>query len=112
MFFERFKQLCIENNISPTALLKKLNISTSKLTAWKNGSMPNSELLIPISEQLNVSIDFLLTGNNNFLMLEPEEQELLDIFRELPVMQKGIILGTARTTLNNVEGNTNNEEVG
>ena len=46
MFYEIFEKKCRENGISPTATLKKLKISTSKLTAWKNGSMPNSELLI------------------------------------------------------------------
>ena len=62
MFYEIFEKKCREKGISPTATLKKLKISTSKLTAWKNGSMPNSEFLIPISEFLGVSIDYLLTG--------------------------------------------------
>ena len=60
MFYEIFEKKCREKGISPTATLKKLKISTSKLTAWKNGSMPNSEFLIPISEFLGVSIDYLL----------------------------------------------------
>lgn len=61
-FYERFDTECKKKGTTPTALLKLLNISTSKITAWKNGSMPGSEWIIPISEALGVSIEYLLTG--------------------------------------------------
>ena len=35
MFYERFKYLCDISNTTPTQVLKQLNISTSKGTAWK-----------------------------------------------------------------------------
>ena len=87
MFYEIFEKTCRENDISPTATLKKLKISTSKLTAWKNGSMPNSEFLIPISEFLGVSIDYLLTGKEKeqktTLILSDIEEKLINDFRNL-----------------------------
>lgn len=87
MFYENFEKTCRKNGISPTATLKKLKISTSKLTAWKNGSMPNSEFLIPISEFLDVSIDYLLTGKEKSIQepieLSENEQELTDIEEKL-----------------------------
>ena len=87
MFYEIFEKKCRENGISPTATLKKLKISTSKLTAWKNGSMPNSEFLIPISEFLGVSIDYLLTGkekeSKSTVILSDIEEKLINDFRNL-----------------------------
>ena len=84
MFYEIFEKKCRENGISPTATLK---ISTSKLTAWKNGSMPNSEFLIPISEFLGVSIDYLLTGkekeSKSTVILSDIEEKLINDFRNL-----------------------------
>lgn len=60
MFYNRLKQLCKSKNTSITAVLKALNISTSKGTAWKNGSAPSSEIVIKLAEYFNVSTDFLL----------------------------------------------------
>ena len=41
MFYEIFTKLCNKIGLSPTETLKRMNLSTSKLTAWKNGSIPN-----------------------------------------------------------------------
>ena len=60
MFYNRLKQLCKSKNTSITAVLKALNISTSKGTAWKNGSAPSSEIVIKLAEYFDVSTDFLL----------------------------------------------------
>lgn len=62
MFYNRLQQCCAKLNTTPTALAKALNISTSNVTNWKKGTMPNGEVLIRLSEFLNVSIDYLLTG--------------------------------------------------
>lgn len=96
MFYEIFEKTCRENGISPTATLKKLKISTSKLTAWKNGSMPNSEFLIPISEFLGVSIDYLLTGkekeSKTTVILSDIEEKLINDFRNLSQQGQDYIL--------------------
>ena len=100
MFYENFEKTCRENGISPTATLKKLKISTSKLTAWKNGSMPNSEFLIPISEFLDVSIDYLLTGKEKSIQesleLSENEQELIAIYNQLSDLSKERVLERAK----------------
>lgn len=103
-FYDNFKQECRKESISPTALLKELNISTSKLTAWKNGSMPNSEYLIPISERLNVSIDYLLTGKEKSSSAEqtikeqltPDERELMELYKSLSEKDKTRVTERAR----------------
>jgi len=95
MFYEIFTRTCREKGLSPTATLQKLHISTSKLTAWKNGSMPNSEFLIPISEFLEVSIDYLMTGkekNSSTDKLSDDEQELLNMYKNMTDINKARLL--------------------
>ena len=60
MFFENLKTLCKERNTTVTEVLKKLNLSTSKGTAWRNGSMPNGDTLAKIARFFGVSVDYLL----------------------------------------------------
>lgn len=98
MFYDIFTSICKEKGYSPTSVLQRLNISTSKLTAWKNGSMPNSSFLLPISELLEVSIDYLLTGkekSSSEVTLSPDEQKLLTYFKDLSDIDKGIVIGRA-----------------
>ncbi len=91
MFYETFTMLCNNKGISPTATLQKIGVSTSKLTAWKNGSTPSVAVLILISEFFNVSIDYLIYGKEDKLVVQQKEvhqingreKELLKYFREL-----------------------------
>lgn len=62
MFFEQLKKACKMRNISVTAVITQLNISKSNATNWKNGTMPNGEVVVRLSELLEVSTDFLLKG--------------------------------------------------
>lgn len=60
MFYDVLSTLCSSRNTTITAMLKELNISTSKGTAWKNGSTPNGELISTIADYFNVTTDYLL----------------------------------------------------
>lgn len=62
MFFEQLSKACKDKNISVTNLTTILAISKSNVTHWKNGTLPNSEVVIRISNYLGVSTDFLLKG--------------------------------------------------
>lgn len=98
MFYEIFTNLCAEKNISPTATLQSLKISTSKLTAWKNGSLPSASVLILLSEFFQTSIDYLLKGeskSSSTVNLTADEHELLQYFKKLSDKSKGIVLGRA-----------------
>lgn len=65
MFFEQLTKACKDNNITITSLTAHLKISKSNVTHWKNGTLPNSEVVVRISEFLGVSTDYLLKGNEN-----------------------------------------------
>lgn len=92
MFFQILNALCKKNNATVTAVTKELNMSTSKVTAWKNGTIPNGTILIKIAQYFNVSTDYLLglTDNPNSATnnLTENEQDILKILRSIPDERK------------------------
>lgn len=84
MFYRTLEKLCQSKNTTVTALLKnELILSTSKGTAWKNGSVPNGEILCKIADYFNVSTDYLLGREKAPAMqgLSEDERQLLTSFR-------------------------------
>ncbi len=65
MFWERFYALCCLKDTKPNRLAKEINISSGVLTKWKNGSIPNGEMLIKLADYLDCSIDYLVGRTNN-----------------------------------------------
>lgn len=98
-FFNILEMLCTQKNIKVTTALKNLGYSTSKGTAWRNGSIPTGDILLKLSEYFNVSVDYLLTGKekNSSFNLTDEELELLNKFRHLLDIDKGRILDRMET---------------
>ncbi len=96
MFFDNLQKLCLEKNTTVTAVLKALNISTSKGTAWKNGSVPNGEIVKLLASYFDVSTDYLL-GNetkkeNPSLTRDEFEEKALELFRKLSLEEKKAFL--------------------
>ena len=91
MFFEQFSLLCQSENTTPTVFVTKvLHLSSSKVTAWKNGSIPKYETLNAIAEHFNVTVGMLLDGKqpvnqteNNSIVLSEEEKKIILNFRTL-----------------------------
>lgn len=65
MFFDQLLKACEMRNITVTRLTSQLEISKSNVTNWKNGTIPNGEVVIRISDFLGVSTDFLLKGDDS-----------------------------------------------
>ncbi len=93
MFFDQFTKLCAERNTTPTKFITDiLHLSSSKVTAWKNGSIPKYEILNLIADYFNVSVGTLFDGKENKTVIQSQkdvqkingrEKELLKYFREL-----------------------------
>lgn len=64
-FYKRLDSLCKATGTSVTALLKSLNISTSKGTAWKNGSIPRADVLQKLATALHTTPAYLLGETDN-----------------------------------------------
>lgn len=110
MFYTRFKELCDENGVRPTAVMRELSISPSSPGRWKAGSVPYGATVRKIADYFGVTTDYLLHGGdrpvsnstgpvqnsavvqgsvgstvsvNNGGQLQGNEAELIEIFREL-----------------------------
>ena len=99
MFFDQFSKLCTAHNTTPTKFVTEiLHLSSSKVTAWKNGSIPKYEILNSIADYFNVSVGTLFDGiekNSPTVTLTADEQELLGCFKKLSDKSKGMVLGRA-----------------
>lgn len=78
MFWNRFYSLCVENNTKPNPVAQSIGLSTAICTRWKNGSIPNGDILLKIAEYFDVSVDYLLGKTDKKNEATPEEQPLTD----------------------------------
>lgn len=60
MFWERFSELCDDYKTSPNAVCAKIGMSTATAAHWKNGSVPNGNVLIELAKFFQCSVDYLL----------------------------------------------------
>lgn len=97
MFYQMLKKACKNAGTTVTATLKAIGIGTANGTYWKNGSMPTSDILIKLSEFLNVSTDYLLFGKENNLPLTSEQMKILKVYDSLSFIDKSKVLERAET---------------
>lgn len=92
-FFNNLIEICNLRNTTPTALAEKY-ASKSVLTAWKNGTI-NTNIVSNLALELNVSLDYLLTGEEKSPSLLEDEQELLNYYKALPAWEQQRLIGRA-----------------
>lgn len=88
MIGQRIKERRKELKITQTQIQKETSISSGNLSCIENGKyLPSAVALLELSTILNCSIDWILTGKSSIsecdLILDNEETELLNGFREL-----------------------------
>ncbi len=92
MDYAVFDKLCKEKNTTPTALALKLGLSKGNTSSWKKGGNPSADVLIKIADELDCTIDLLLGRLKKRSLLDKlsdDEQELVDIYKNLSTMNKG-----------------------
>lgn len=98
MFYEQLEILCKEIGTTPTNFtVNVLKLSSSKVTAWKGGSIPKYEILQQIANYFHVTIGELFDGKRKSSpsKLTENEQRMLDIFSGLTPTQQGELIGRA-----------------
>lgn len=60
MFFNRFKQLCDQKNISVYRACTDIGLNRSAVAKWKNGGKPNGSTAAKLAEYFGVTTDYLL----------------------------------------------------
>lgn len=121
MFYERLDYICKKRGTTVTGVAKELKISTSNVTNWKNGVIPKGEIIIRLSELLNVSCDYLLLGKETIpestMIEEPKpqltesEEDMLKVFRKLTEHQQCKLIVRAEDMAEENENNVQ-ENVG
>lgn len=83
MFYEKVDSLCKKNGTTVTAMVKKLGLSSSSGTNWKNGMEPSTTSVIKIANYFRVSTDYLLLDDIRHHPLTDDETALLKVYQEL-----------------------------
>ena len=60
MFFNRFKQLCDQRQISVYRACTDIGLNRSAVAKWKNGGKPNGSTAAKLAEYFGVTTDYLL----------------------------------------------------
>lgn len=94
-FYERLKLECQKNNTTVTALLKEFGINTARTSSWKKGGKTNPSEVKLFADRLNVSTEYLLTGQeynpDNHIILSKEEIEFIEKYRYISNKSKSEI---------------------
>ena len=95
---ERVLSLLKESGKKQKELAEFIGAGTSTISQWKDGNRnPSSELLIPICEFLGVSVEYILTGNDQeYPRLSQADQELIHWLHLLNEETQRDFLGTIR----------------
>lgn len=87
-FGDNLKRICKERGTTPTAIMKKWGLSTSKVSAWYEGSLPKQEMLLRLAEELDCSVMDFFADEEDLLPKtvkadNEDEEDILRIYRSL-----------------------------
>ena len=71
MFFNRFKALCEERNISVYRACTDIGLNRSAVAKWKNGGRPNGSTAARLADYFGVTTDYLLEQSDERIAPEP-----------------------------------------
>lgn len=99
MLYDNFSALCAEAGLTPTKFTTDiLHLSSSKVTMWKNGSIPKIEILQEIANYFGVTVGYLFDGDIDKLeKLTTEERALLETIRKLNAKRRSDVIEYAES---------------
>ena len=98
MFYDNLKAICTEKGLKITPVVLECGGTRGMLGGWKNGATPNSDIIMKLSERLNVPTDVLLFGKDCrdiIIATDEDEQQILRLFRSLPDKEQIKLIGRA-----------------
>lgn len=81
VFYQNIQSLCQEHSTTPSAVCKALKLSTSMVTRWRDGTIPNGATLQKIANYFGVSVDYLISSPDDRLPLYSERSALPSMLR-------------------------------
>lgn len=112
---ERLFLVLSNKNLSQKEFAKAINVNEKTVSAWKkNNSLPSADKISDISDFLNISLEYLLTGQEKSpsSYLTENEQKIIDVFKNLNNTQQGEIIGRAQLMAEQNESLYRKEEIG
>lgn len=101
LFIKRLIYLCKEKEIKPQQLRYHINVQSATITKWTKGELlPNSSILIQLSQYFHCSIDYLLgltdvkdiiSSNELRKNIPIEDKQILDKYHNLSQNNKSIV---------------------
>ncbi|GHV48062.1 hypothetical protein FACS189499_06730 [Clostridia bacterium] len=85
-FKENLNRICRENGTSLTGIVKKLGLSTSKVSRWNEGSLPKEDIMLLLAKELNCSVMDFFAEEEVAAPPEPmdeDEHDILRVYRSL-----------------------------
>ena len=87
-FRENINRICKERGTTLSAVTRTLGLSSSKVTAWNNGSLPKEEVLLSLAQALECSVmDFFADEEDlieeKALPANEDEEDILRVYRAL-----------------------------
>jgi transcriptional regulator with XRE-family HTH domain len=85
-FRENLNRICKERGTTLTQVVKKVGLSTSKVTAINNGSIPKEDIMLDLAKELDCSIMDFFADEGEVQRVKPtdeDEEDILRIYRAL-----------------------------
>lgn len=106
--YENIRECCERHGKTVSGILKEIGRSTGSITAWKNGRLPNLDIVMEMADDMNVSLDELVYGfeyeqsrlqkfMNSRSGLSKEQLEILSVFARIPEERHSICIDFLRT---------------
>lgn len=80
-FADNLNRICRERGTTPTTLCKELGLSTSKVSAWNNGSLPKQEIMVQLAHKLECSVMDFFADNDEIKSSDTKDEDEKDILR-------------------------------
>ena len=98
-FGKRLQDLLLENNMTQKDLAGKLNVNRGSVSNWvTDRRFPDQNMLIRISEEFNVTIDYLIKGKEDEKEIK-EAKELYRLYSKLEDKDKYLVNSMMKTML-------------
>lgn len=101
MFWDILVSLCVEHNITPSALTKELSIAKGVVTKWKNGSVPHHTTLLKIANYFGVTVEYLKGEEKEKVPVGTSDKtlEFMKLYSKLSEEQQKLVLSQIKGIL-------------
>ncbi len=87
-FRENINRICKERGTTLSAVTRSIGLSSSKVTAWNNGSLPKEDVMLELAHVLGCSVmDFFADEEDiapvSTQTLNEDEEDILRVYRSL-----------------------------